>query len=109
MPGPARVVHLSVTLTGSAQQLTLPQTGGKRTPIRGLGVQPRPAGANPVFLGGPGVTTTDYGVYVPGSVSSIPPAPLIINEMTAGSTDLEDWYIVGTLAEVVSVLVFAYV
>jgi hypothetical protein len=85
--------HLVLTLSGSAQALTLPQK------VRWVSLQPGAANANPVYIGGEGVSSTDYGTRIPVSSGSVPPPPHVIAEFSDGTTQLSDIYVLGTNTE----------
>lgn len=101
------VSHKVVTLDGTAQQLALAiDMPGVR--IRSISMQPGAANAAAVFVGGPGVTASDYGVRLPASAAGVPAAPYVVEDSDE-STRMDDWYVIGTDTEKLHLLVVAYV
>lgn len=101
------VFHKVLTLSGAAQQLAAAlDLPGVR--VRSISLQAGAANANPVFLGGPEVSATVYGVRLPTPVTNIPAAPYMLEDADE-STTLENWYVIGTSTEKLHVLVVAYV
>ena len=98
--------HYTVTLTGSAQ--ALPATGVSFGAVRWMSMQPDGANTNPIFLGGAGVTTSDYGTRLPAGTAGIPPAPHIIAEFRDGMLRPEALYVIGTLNEKLHLHVISY-
>jgi hypothetical protein len=97
--------HYTVTLSGSVQVLPTASGGGK---VRWLSLQPDGANANPVFLGGPGLTTSDYGTRLPAASGGVPPAPHVIAEFSDGSMAVQDFYVLGTSTEKLHVHVLIF-
>lgn len=96
MANPTRITHAVMTLDGTAQALSagIPAGGS----IRSLSLQPGAANTNAVFVGGPGVSATVYGVRLPVPVTSIPPAPFLLEDLE-GKMSLEEVYVIGTNGE----------
>lgn len=99
----AIVEHVTVTLTASAA--ALPARGR----VRWVSIQPGTANANPAFVGGAGVTTSDFGTYLPASSGSVPSAPMVLGEFYDGAIKLEDIYVIGTASEKVHVQYIRFV
>jgi hypothetical protein len=100
--------HHNLTLTGSAQQLSS-IVGSLPNPIRTLSIQPDGANGNPVYLGGPGVSSSDYGVRMEAGATGVPPAPLVLGEFGSGWVRLEELYVFGTAAQSIHLLVDYFV
>lgn len=88
--------HFTLTLTGVAQVLPTSVTPGA---VRWLSMQPDAANANPVYLGGTGVTAANYGTRIPAPVAGVPPPPHIIGEFQDGMVRLDAFYVIGTNTE----------
>jgi hypothetical protein len=86
-------LHYTMTLSGSAE--TLPALGK----VRWMSLQPGGANANPVYLGGPGVSSTDYGTCLPAASGGIPPPPHVIGEFYDGAIAVADFYVIGTASQ----------
>jgi hypothetical protein len=101
------VSHKVLTLNGAAQQLALAlDMPGVR--IRSLSLQAGAANTHAVYVGGPAVSDTVYGVRLPIPVESTPAAPYMIEDFDEG-TELKDWYVFGTNGEALHLLILAYV
>lgn len=101
------VSHKVLTLSGSAQQLAS-ELGMEGVRIRSLSLQAGAANAAPVFVGGPGVSASVYGVRIPTPVESVPAAPYMIEDADE-STEMKDWYVIGTDGQTLHVLIIAYI
>lgn len=104
------VEHQTVTLTASAATLaalvatadaTSKFGGTAPKAIRQLAVQPDPANSNPVYLGGTKGTLSAaaYGIRLEAPVTSIPPAPYILETAWETPITLADVKVFGTLGE----------
>jgi hypothetical protein len=107
------VKHYVLTLDGNAQRLSSliadqQPHGAHDTPLRAISLQPGPANANAVFLGGAAVSATDFGVRLEASAAGVPPAPFILGEFDEGGMRLSDFYVIGTATEKLHVLVVTY-
>lgn len=97
--------HHTLTMTGSAQQLSAAITDALKGPIRTISLQPYATNAAVAYLGGPGVSASSYGVRLEIPASSIPQAPFVLGEYAPGWVKLEELYVIGANAEKLSVLV----
>lgn len=97
--------HHTLTMTGSAQQLSAAIADALPLPIRTISLQPYAANAAVAYVGGPGVSSTSYGVRLEIPVTSIPPAPFVLGEFQTGWVKLEDLYVNGANGEKLSILV----
>ena len=90
------MTHLTHTLNGSAQQISLLGCVGA------LLVQADGANANPVYIGGATVSSSDYGVRIPAAVGGEPSAPFMVNwehyHKAYPDTDIV-LYVLGTNAQ----------
>ena len=98
-----RSEHRVLTLAGSAEPLS---SLGK---VRWLSLQPGGANSNPVFIGGPGVSSTDYGTRLPAASGGVPPPPHVIAEFYDGALSAQDIYVYGTAAEKLHIHVITFV
>lgn len=109
--------HAVLTLDGTAQQLSamltpnLPAKDVGQPGLIQIWIQPGGTNANPVFIGGPGVTTTDYGVRLNAAAAGVPPAPFSLCDHLPHPkfVTLADVYVIGTGAETVTVLWIPYI
>lgn len=103
------VASAVITLTGGVtpNQLALPSVD-IAVPLREIAIQADPANAGVMYIGGPNVTSTNYGVIVPIPVSSIPSAPFVLGEFDDGSVSLGAFYVLGTANDKVHILVLPY-
>ena len=99
------VAHYTLTLTGSAQTLTAALASGTSIGnIKQLILHADPANTHVVYVGGnggPGVTmaavdSSTYGFRIEVPVSTVPPAPTILEAI---NTSLGDWQVLGTNTE----------
>jgi hypothetical protein len=95
------VRHKVVAITAAAKSLA--SSLGEDGYVAYLSLQPVAANANPFFIGGPGVTTTDYGVRMEIPVTNIPSAAWPLDDLMGPLCKLSDVYIVGTATNNVSV------
>lgn len=93
--------HRTATLTivGTSLKALLGLTDAEDVPYEHLTLQADGANGNPVFIGGPGVTTTDYGVRLPASAAGVPHWPPMWYELTARPVKLSEIFVVGTAGE----------
>src|SRR3990167_4438700 len=102
----ANVVHMVVTLSEVAEALpVLVEATGR---LRWMSIQPGAANADPVYLGGAGVTAANYGARLPAAVAGEPPAPFIIAEFDDGQMYPTDMYFVSTVGEKIHILTLRY-
>lgn len=99
------LVHYTAPVTAAAQNLAtaLGLTPQQDVPFEFMVLQGGAANANPVFIGGPGVTTTDYGFRIAGLASSQPDTSLRMPAIPRGVRPSEI-YFVGTAGEELQVL-----
>lgn len=95
--------HYTVTLTATATPVltlvdpTLARGGARDEAFRFISVQAGKANNSDAFVGGPTLTTTDYGVRLdPGDTA--PPLDLV-GHYDAGPVKLSDIYVVGAAGE----------
>lgn len=92
--------HLTVTLTGAAQQLIANITATQNIPIREITFQEDGSNGNAVFIGGATVTTADYGIRIPVPVTNVPAAPVKLGPYAwSGPMKLGDFWIIGTAGQ----------
>ncbi len=103
--------HKVLTLSGAAQDLL--DAFGLNSPIGGaddvacsfISLQPGSANANPVEVGGPAVSLTDYGARLPAANAGIPPSPYVIEPGgSAGVVRLSSVWVIGTVGEKLHIL-----
>lgn len=93
------VHHVTVTLTGAAQAL-VPQSGSNPTiNCKEVQIQGESGGAA-VFIGGIGVTTTDYGQTI--AATSV--TPVILRPNGGHAINLASTYVIGTQNNKIHVL-----
>lgn len=95
------IKHDVVAITASAQRLSTAlgiTANDEGDRVRWVQFQPAGANANPVFFGGVGVTTSDFGFSLPAGSGGVPPAPYVPPEGHP-CTRLSDWYFVGTASQ----------
>jgi hypothetical protein len=95
--------HYVVTVAATAAPLSdvLPNTDPVNDkPLHSISMQAGAANANPVFIGGPGVSTTDYGVRIPAATGGVPDAPYIPSDFfRPGRNKLSDIFCIGTAGQ----------
>jgi hypothetical protein len=84
---------LTVTLGAGATQFT-------KSPIRAMGMKVW-QGTSASFVGDSPTVTTSTGIPVIAATATIP--PLDISGFTSGAINLNQWYAIGTAADVVHV------
>jgi hypothetical protein len=109
------VKHYSLTLSGSAQSLAavLPtfvagqQTGPNELSWSWLSLHAGASNSGVVYVGGQGivVSSTVYGFRIEVPVSSVPPAPSIVELGGGGSIRLSEWQVLGTSNDILHILV----
>lgn len=95
--------HYTVTLAAAAQSVAtaLGLTASTDIPFRTLTFQAGKANTNDAFVGGSGVTTTDYGIRLdPGDTAP----PVVVGAYDTGGLKLSDVYVIGTADEKVHIL-----
>ena len=100
--------HYTLTLNGSAQRLSsvLPDTtpgGPDDLSSAVIVLQPDGANANPVFVGGPGVTTSDFGFRMEPGAAGAPPAPYTFTPEHR-TMKLSSLYVIGTSTQKLHIL-----
>lgn len=100
-----------ITLTGSAQNLgTLFLAAGFQgiDSLKAIHMHADPANANVIYVGGPEVvlTAVNYGFRIEVPVTSIPPAPSIL-EFNTGRFSLADIQVLGTNLEKLHILMIS--
>lgn len=96
-------LHTRVTLTGAAQQLVTPAAYASEIG-RCLILQPAGENDNPIYVGGPGVSSSAYAFRLEaGDASNIPPAPFMLGEAVAGVVALQEFWVLGTQNEVLHI------
>lgn len=84
---------LTVTLGAGATRFTT-------LPLRAMGMKVW-QGASVSFVGDSATVTTSTGIPVPAATASVP--PLDVSGFTSGAINLNQWYAIGTNADVVHV------
>lgn len=97
--------HYVLTTTGSAQLLSTALSGALPNPIRTISIQPFGTNAAASYIGGAGVSSTDYGVRMEAGAAGIPPAPFVLGEYTPAWLKLDELYVNGTNNEKLAILV----
>lgn len=100
-----RSFHAVMTLSGSAEALSVGGTSGR---VRWCALQPGTANANPVFIGGSTVSSTDYGTRLPPASGGVPPPPHVIGEFDDGTVNLADIYVIGNAGEKLHIHALVY-
>lgn len=93
------VKHYTITLSASATNFSAADAARADVPIISIDIQADPANANAAFIGGPGVTTTDYGTRISVPVSGVPDPPYPMGSGAKGKITLSDIYAVGTAGQ----------
>jgi hypothetical protein len=95
-----------LTLSGAAQALST-VSGAPTATLRTVSLQAGTANTHAFYIGDANVSATVYGIRVPSPVSNEPVAPVILGETqsTHGHNKLSEWYVIGTAAEKVHLLV----
>ena len=95
------IAHFTATLTavGTSLKTLLGLTDSQDIPLQSISLQADPANAGAAFVGGTGVTITDYLVRIPIPVSSVPSPPLIYESGTARPMKLSEVFVVGTAGD----------
>jgi hypothetical protein len=96
------VTHFVLTLNGSAQVLST-VTSVKTGLLKQLILHTDAGNTHVIYVGGTGlsaaqaaVSSTDYGFRIEIPVSTVPPAPTILEAI---NTSLADWQVIGTNGE----------
>jgi len=103
--------HYNLTLNGSPQQLSsvlAAETGASAANLgcRAVQLQPQGDNANPVYVGARSdVSATDYGFRLEAGTAGVPPAPWLLGEHDSGPLKLSDFWVIGTDAEVLHILI----
>lgn len=105
----ADMFHRTITLTATGTKLSALASlqAQEDVPLQSLTIQADGANANPVFLGGSGVTITDYGIRIPTPSGGVPAAP-VFYESGNRPVKLSEVFVVGTPGEKVHVGGFIY-
>lgn len=107
----ADLVHKTVTVTAAATNVAslLGIAAGSSTdvPLESILLQADGGNANPLFVGGPGVTTLDWGVRIPTPTANVPAAPVEFSLMVR-PVKLSEIYVVGTAGEKLHVCGFTW-
>jgi hypothetical protein len=104
------VEHRVLTLTGAAQSLLTAfgadePPGGANDPLCSfLSLQAPTDNSNAVFVGGSGVSATDYGARIPVPVTNIPEVPFVIAGGPNVGVRLSQVFVIGTADEAVHIL-----
>lgn len=98
------IAHHVLTFDGNAQRLSS-VAGALNLGIRTISLQPNGANANPCYLGGPGVTASDFGVRLEAGAAGVPPAPFVLGEFQTGWAQLAECYVIGTSTQKLHILV----
>jgi hypothetical protein len=104
----APLSHYTLTLTGGAQRVSTVMNQADGVRIRKISFQAGAANAAAVYIGGPGVSDTDYGVRIPIPVSTVPEAPYLYEDPDEGLT-LGNIYVFGANTEKLHLLIQPYV
>lgn len=97
--------HATVTLSGAAESLSsiltaLGWVSGTYEPgMRAVWLQPDGANNAVIYVGGAGVTNTDFGFRLEAGATGIPPAPFSFGEMAERQLYLSEIYVLGTAAQ----------
>lgn len=92
--------HISLNLTGAAQQLIANITAAQNIPIREITFQADGANGGAIFVGDADVSTTDYGFRIPAAAAGVPSPPIILGGYSSsGPMKLGDFWVVGSLNE----------
>lgn len=97
----------TLTLTGSAQQLSsvLSDAARDNIPWQSLHIQPDAANANPVYVGTTSsVSSSSHGVRLPAASGGVPPAPYIFEAVGQQQLRLSAIYVIGTNTEKLHIL-----
>lgn len=93
------VHHLTVTLTGAAQALSTPAAGTPSINCKEIQIQSE-SGNAAVYIGGAGVTSSDYGQ----SIAATSILPTIMRPAGNTTINLASTYVTGTLNNKIHVL-----
>lgn len=98
------VAHYTLTMTGSAQRLNTALDSSYQgphanqdQPVRAITLQPHATAAGVIYVGGANatVTNTNYAFRLEIPVTSIPPAPFVL-ELSGSKIWPSDFYVLGT-------------
>lgn len=107
----AALLHKTVTLQATAKSLAallnITAGGPDDLPLQSLSLQAGTANANGVFVGGPAVSSTDFGVRIPAAAAGVPAAPEKF-EFYGRPVKLSEVYVVGTADEKLHVCGFPW-
>lgn len=104
----ADLVHKTVTVTAVATSIAdlLNLSDAEDIPLQSLSLQGG-TGAAAIFVGGPGVTTTDFGIRLPAAAAGVPSPPERF-EYYARPVKLSEIYVVGTPGNLLHVCGFTW-
>ena len=101
------VRHFDLVLDGSVQRLSsaLAGSGIDEVQAKYLALSADADNSGVIYLGGWPQTVSDssYGLRIEIPVTSIPPAPTIV-ELSQGVADLSEWQVLGTDQDVLHIL-----
>lgn len=106
--------HYTLVLDGTAQRLSsvLGGTGDARQDkhflLMSVSLQPDAGNANPVFVGGGGVTAADHAVRLEVPDGGVPPAPYLF-EFSRPALHLSDLWVIGTAGETLRIGIVPYI
>lgn len=107
----ADLVHKTVTLQITAKSLAtlldIVPGSSADVPLQSLSLQADGGNAGATFVGGPTVSTTDYGIRIPAAAAGVPSAPERF-ELLARPVKLSEIYVVGSANEKLHVCGFTW-
>lgn len=107
----AATQSLADLLTQDGQPPMAPATGlARNLPLRWISLQQDASNTHVIYVGGTNqpVTSSVYGFRMEIPVTSIPPAPNIIEGLTPGALTVGDIWILGTSGEKLHVQIVPY-
>lgn len=105
------VATYNLTLTGAAQRLSdvlAPpyQALPMEPPVNVLILQPGPANAAGIYIGGAGLTNANYGFLLPAAAAGVPPGPLNLSTFIPSPLlKLKELYVLGASGEKLALFV----
>lgn len=108
-----KIRHATLTLSGAAQRLLAawtadPAVGGVNDiAAEAIYIQPDGANANPIYLGGEGVSVADHGFSLPAGAAGVPPSPFKLDAYTS-RVKPSQMYVIGTAAQKVHITIIGY-
>lgn len=102
-----KTVTLQITAKSLAALLNITPGGADDIPLQSLSLQADGGNAGATFVGGPTVSTTDYGIRIPAAAAGVPAAPEKF-QFYGRPVKLSEVYVVGSANEKLHVCGFPW-